>query len=36
MDANILFDDGYVYCVNYFIENIKDISEEFIYFRCHH
>lgn len=33
MDANILFDDGYVYWVDEFIENVNEISDDFIYFR---
>ena len=32
-DSNILFNDGYVYWVDDCIENVKDLSEEYIYFR---
>ena len=32
-DSNILFDNGYIYWVNDYIENVKDLSEEYIYFR---
>ena len=27
------FNDGYVYWVDDYIENVKDLSEEYIYFR---
>lgn len=33
MGSNILFNDGYVYWVDDYIENVKDLSEEYIYFR---
>lgn len=33
MDSNILFDNGYIYWVDDYIENVKDLSEEYIYFR---
>lgn len=32
-DSNILFDDGYIYWVDEYIDNIKDIKHDFIYFR---
>ena len=32
-DSNILFDNGYIYWVDEYIDNIKDIKHDFIYFR---
>ncbi len=33
MDSNILFDDGYIYWVDDDIENIKEINDNYTYFR---
>ncbi len=33
MDSNILFDDGYIYWVDDYIENIKEINDSYTYFR---
>lgn len=34
LDSNILFNDGYIYWVDDYIEDVKEISEEHIYFRA--
>lgn len=33
MDSNILFNDGYVYWVDDYIEDIKELNDSYIYFR---
>ena len=34
LDANILFDNGYIYWIDDYIEDVNNISEENIYFRA--
>ena len=34
LDSNILFDNGYIYWIDDYIEDVKNISEENIYFRA--
>lgn len=33
MDSNILFNDGYVYWVDDYIDDIKELNDSYIYFR---
>ena len=34
LDANILFNNGYIYWIDDYIEDVNNISEENIYFRA--
>ena len=34
LDSNIIFHDGFIYWVDDCIENVSDITEEYIYFRA--
>lgn len=34
MDSNILFDNGFIYWVDEYIKDVKEIKEEYIYFRA--